>query len=31
MASYGVVYPGRSSSFVQTEADDLNNKDAIVG
>jgi hypothetical protein len=31
MASYGVVYPGRSSSFEQTEADDLNNKDAIVG
>jgi hypothetical protein len=33
MASYGVVYggAGRPTSFMQAEADDLNNQDAIVG
>ncbi len=31
MASNGVVYGGRSSSFVQSEMDDLNNEDAILG
>ena len=31
MASYGVVYGGRSADFMQGEADDLNNQDAIVG
>ena len=31
MASYTVLFGGRSASFVQTETDDLNNQDAIVG
>ncbi len=33
MASYGVVYGGRANSyeFMQSEADGLNNQDAIVG
>lgn len=31
MASYGVVYGGRSAAFMQGEADDLNNQDAILG
>jgi hypothetical protein len=31
MASYGVVYGGGSTGFMQGEADDLNNQDAIVG
>lgn len=31
MASYGVVYGGQSTAFMQTETNDLNNQDAILG
>src|SRR5271156_1842532 len=31
MASYGVVYSSQSTAFMQTETNDLNNHDAIVG
>ncbi len=31
MASYTVLFGGRSPSFIQAETDDLNNQDAIVG
>ena len=31
MASYGVVYGGKSTSFMQWEMNDLNNQDAIIG
>jgi hypothetical protein len=31
MASYGVVYGGNSTSFIQTETNDLNNQDAMIG
>ena len=31
MASYGIIYAGQSTSFTQTEMNDLNNQDAILG